>query len=457
MTDTDNVIPPGYAPATDTDSVIPPGYAPARDTTEGKVYLVTEDNWDEILADVGKDERFVMNLGPSHPSTHGVLRLVVELEGETVNNLRLVVGYLHTGIEKNCEFRTWTQAVTFLTRADYASPIGNETNYCLAVEKLLGVTVPERAQIIRVMLLEINRITSHFLCIATGGMDLGSTTAMTYGLREREEGLKVLEFITGLRMNMAFVRPGGVAQDLPNGYVESVKYFVDIIRERLPQYDKMFTGQPMFRNRLSGVGVLPLDACIALGVTGPILRSAGLAWDLRKVEPYSGYENYEFDVPTATTADAFGRYLIRLQEIRESLRIIEQCLRKLEPGPVMVEDAKIAWPAQLSVGADGLGNSLEHVRKIMGQSMESLIHHFKLVTEGFSVPAGQAYSAIESPRGEIGCHVVSDGGTRPMRVHVREPSFINLQAAPAMCEGGLFADAIATLSSIDPVIGGTDR
>ena len=434
-----------------------PQYAPSRDTTEGKVYLVTEDNWDEILADVGKDERFVMNLGPSHPSTHGVLRMVVELEGETVSNLRLVTGYLHTGIEKNCEYRTWTQGVTFVTRADYASPIGNEMNYCLAVEKLLGLEIPERAQIIRVMLLEINRITSHFLCIATGGMDLGSTTAMTYGLREREEGLKVLELITGLRMNHAFVRPGGVAQDLPGGYEEAVKNFVQVMRKRLPQYDKLLTGQPMFRNRLAGVGVLPLDACIALGVTGPVLRSAGLAWDLRKVEPYSGYENYDFDVPTDTAADCFARYKIRIEEVRQSLRIVEQCLRKLKPGPVMVADAKIAWPAQLSVGADGLGNSLEHVRKIMGQSMESLIHHFKLVTEGFSVPAGQAYSAIESPRGEIACHVVSDGGTRPMRVHVREPSFINLQAAPAMCEGGLFADAIATLSSIDPVIGGTDR
>jgi NADH-quinone oxidoreductase subunit D len=434
-----------------------PQYAPSRETTEGKVYLVTEDNWDEILADVGKDERFVMNLGPSHPSTHGVLRMVVELEGETVSNLRLVTGYLHTGIEKNCEYRTWTQGVTFVTRADYASPIGNEMNYCLAVEKLLGLEIPERAQIIRVMLLEINRITSHFLCIATGGMDLGSTTAMTYGLREREEGLKVLELITGLRMNHAFIRPGGVAQDLPDGYEAAVKEFVRVVRKRLPQYDKLLTGQPMFRNRLAGIGVLPLDACIALGVTGPVLRSAGLAWDLRKVEPYSGYENYEFDVPTDTAADCFARYKIRVEEIRQSLRIVEQCLRKLSPGPVMVEDAKIAWPAQLSVGADGLGNSLEHVRKIMGQSMESLIHHFKLVTEGFAVPAGQAYSAIESPRGEIACHVVSDGGTRPMRVHVREPSFINLQAAPAMCEGGLFADAIATLSSIDPVIGGTDR
>jgi NADH-quinone oxidoreductase subunit D len=431
--------------------------AAARETTEGKVYLVTEDNWDDVLADVGHDERMVINLGPSHPSTHGVLRIVVELEGETVNQLRLVVGYLHTGIEKNCEFRTWTQAVTFLTRADYAAPISNETNYCLAVEKLLGVEVPERAQIMRVLLLEINRISSHFLCLATGGMDLGSTTAMTYGLREREEALKMLEMVTGLRMNHAFIRPGGVAQDLPDGSVPAITDFVKIIRKRLPDYYKLLAGQPMFRNRLAGVGVLPLDACIALGVTGPVLRSAGLAWDLRKTEPYLGYQDYRFDVPTRTEADCYARFMIRLEEIEQSLRIIEQACKKLQPGPVMVGDAKIAWPAQLSVGTDGLGNSLEHVRKIMGQSMESLIHHFKLVTEGFAVPAGQVYSAIESPRGEIGCHLVSDGGTRPMRVHVREPSFINLQAAPAMCEGGLLADAIATIASIDPVIGGTDR
>jgi NADH-quinone oxidoreductase subunit D len=267
----------------------------------------------------------------------------------------------------------------------------------------------------------------------------------------------MLEMLTGLRMNHAFVRPGGVAQDLPEGYEEPLRDFVELIDKRLPQYDKLFTGQPIWRNRLEAIGVLPVDACIALGVTGPILRSAGLAWDLRKVDPYLGYETYDFDVPTSTDADCFARYLLRVEEIRQSLRIISQCLDKLEPGPVMVSDPKIAWPAQLSVGADGLGNSLEHVKKIMGQSMESLIHHFKLVTEGFTVPPGQAYSAIESPRGEIGAHVVSDGGTRPMRVHLRDPSFVNLQATPAMCEGGLLADTIAILAAIDPIIGGVDR
>jgi NADH-quinone oxidoreductase subunit D len=432
-------------------------YAAERATTEGPVYTLTGGDWDEVTADIGADERIVINLGPSHPATHGVLRLVCELEGETVTQLRLVTGYLHTGIEKNCEYRTWTQAVTFLTRADYLSPISNETSYCLAVEKLLGIEVPWRAQVFRVLLAEINRIASHFVFLATGGMDLGSTTAMTYGFREREEALKMLEMLTGLRMNHAFVRPGGVAQDLPEGYEQPLREFVQIIDKRLPQYDKLFTGQPIWRNRLEGIGVLPVDACIALGVTGPILRSAGLAWDLRKVEPYLGYETYDFDVPTSTDADCFARYLLRVEEIRQSLRIISQCLDKLEPGPIMVSDPKIAWPAQLSVGADGLGNSLEHVKKIMGQSMESLIHHFKLVTEGFAVPPGQAYSAIESPRGEIGAHVVSDGGTRPMRVHLRDPSFVNLQSAPAMCEGGLLADTIAILAAIDPIIGGVDR
>jgi NADH-quinone oxidoreductase subunit D len=432
-------------------------YAAERATTEGPVYTLTGGDWDEVTEDIGADERIVINLGPSHPATHGVLRLVVELEGETVTQLRLVTGYLHTGIEKNCEYRTWTQGVTFLTRADYLSPIANETSYCLAVEKLLGIEVPWRAQVFRVLLAELNRISSHFVFLATGGMDLGTTTAMTYGFREREEALRMLEMLTGLRMNHAFVRPGGVAQDLPEGYEQPLREFVKIIDKRLPQYDKLFTGQPIWRKRLEGIGVLPVDACIALGVTGPILRSAGLAWDLRKVDPYSGYETYDFEVPTSTDADCFARYLLRVEEIRQSLRIIEQCLDKLEPGPIMVEDPKIAWPAQLSVGADGLGNSLEHVKKIMGQSMESLIHHFKLVTEGFRVPPGQAYSAIESPRGEIGAHVVSDGGTRPMRVHLRDPSFVNLQATPAMCEGGLLADTVAILAATDPIIGGVDR
>ncbi|WP_156757998.1 NADH-quinone oxidoreductase subunit D [Actinokineospora pegani] len=431
--------------------------APERETTEGKVYTVTGGDWDDVLEDASNDERIIINLGPQHPSTHGVLRLVLELEGETVTQARSVIGYLHTGIEKNTEYRTWTQGVTFVTRMDYLAPLSNEAAYCLAVEKLLGVEAPRRAQVLRVILLEINRISSHLVALATGGMELGALTAMTSGFREREEALHLLEHLTGLRMNHAFIRPGGLAQDFPADYEVKIKEFLQVMNKRLPDYDKLLTGQPIWRNRLKDVGYLPVDACLALGITGPVLRSAGLAWDLRKVEPYLGYEEYDFEVPTDTAADSFARYLLRLEEMHQSLRIINQALKKLEPGPVMVEDQKIAWPAKLSIGSDGMGNSLEHVRKIMGQSMESLIHHFKLVTEGFQVPAGQVYVPVESPRGELGYHVVSDGGTRPMRVHVREPSFVNLQAMPAMSEGGMIADVIAAVASLDPVMGGCDR
>jgi NADH-quinone oxidoreductase subunit D len=432
-------------------------YAAPRDTTEGRIYNVTGGDWDEALEDAITDERIVINMGPQHPSTHGVLRLVLELEGETVTQARSVIGYLHTGIEKNCEYRTWTQGVTFVTRMDYLAPLFNEAAYCMGIEKLLGIAVPERAQVIRVLLMEINRIASHLVALATGGMELGAMTAMTAGFREREECLHLLEFLTGLRMNHAFIRPGGVAQDLPEGYEQEIGEFLKVMNKRLPDYDKLLTGQPIWKNRLIGIGYLPVDACLALGVTGPILRSAGLPWDLRKVEPYLGYEDYNFEVPTSTAADSYARYVLRVEEMHQSLRIIRQALKKLEPGPVMVDDAKVAWPAKLAIGSDGMGNSLDHVRKIMGQSMESLIHHFKLVTEGFQVPAGQVYTAVESPRGELGYHLVSDGGTRPLRVHVREPSFVNLQSMPAMSEGGLVADVIAAIASIDPVMGGVDR
>jgi NADH-quinone oxidoreductase subunit D len=432
-------------------------YAVERETTEGRIYNVTGGDWDSALEDAIHDERIIINLGPQHPSTHGVLRLVLELEGETVTQARSVIGYLHTGIEKNCEYRTWTQGVTFVTRMDYLAPLSNEAAYCMAVEKLLGIEAPTRAQVIRVMLLEINRIGSHLVALATGGMELGAVTAMTAGFREREEVLHLLEYLTGLRMNHAFIRPGGVAQDLPDGYEPVVRDFLKIMHKRLPEYDKLLTGQPIWKNRLKGIGYLPVDACLALGVTGPILRSAGLPWDLRKTEPYLGYEDYQFEVPTSNAADSYARYLLRVEEMHQSLRIISQCLKKLEPGPVMVADEKVAWPAKLSIGADGMGNSLDHVRKIMGQSMEALIHHFKLVTEGFHVPAGQVYVPVESPRGELGYHLVSDGGTRPLRVHVREPSFVNLQSMPAMSEGGLVADVIAAIASIDPVMGGVDR
>ena len=434
-------------------------YAGTRETTEGTVYTVTGGDWDAVVEGASNDQRMVINMGPQHPSTHGVLRLVLELEGETVTSARTVIGYLHTGIEKSMEYRNWTQGVTFVTRMDYLSPIFNETAYCLAVEKLLGIEPPPRATTIRVLCMELNRIASHLVWLATGGMELGALSAMIFGFRERELCLDVLEMITGLRMNHAFVRPGGVAQDLPPGAIEKVRELLKALEERLPDTEKLLTGQPIWQQRLQNVAYLDVQGCLALGITGPILRSAGLAWDLRKTQPYCGYETYDFDVPTQTTADGYGRYLVRLAEMKESMKIIEQAVDRVQtqPGPVMVEDKKIAWPAQLALGSDGLGNSLDYVKKIMGTSMEALIHHFKLVTEGFRVPAGQVYVSIESPRGELGVHAVSDGGTRPFRVHVRDASFVNLQATAAMCEGSLIADSIAAVASIDPVMGGVDR
>jgi NADH-quinone oxidoreductase subunit D len=434
-------------------------YSPSRETTEGRVYNLTGGDWDAAFGggDPIKEERIVLNMGPQHPSTHGVLRLVVELEGETVTDCRVVIGYLHTGIEKNTEYRTWTQGVTFLTRADYLSPIFNETVYCLGVEQLLGVEVPARGQLIRVLLMEINRISSHWVWLATGGMELGALTAMTNGFRARERCLDVLEMITGLRMNHAFVRPGGIAQDLPDGAVEKIREWIKEMNKELHGVEMLLRGQPIWVNRLKDVGWIGVEGCLSLGVTGPILRAAGLPWDLRKTEPYLGYETFDFEVPTDDRGDCWSRFVVRVAEMHESLKIIEQVLARLEPGPTIIDDPKIAWPAKLSLGPDGLGNSLEHVQKIMASSMESLIHHFKLVTEGFRVPPGQVYTTVESPRGELGAHVVSDGGTRPFRVHLREPSFINLQATATMAIGGLIADVIASVASIDPVMGGVDR
>ena len=438
-----------------------PTQAEERETTEGRVFTVTGGDWDELAETVGKadDERIVVNMGPQHPSTHGVLRLILEIDGETVTEARCGIGYLHTGIEKNMEFRTWTQGSTFVTRMDYLTPFFNETAYCLAVEKLLGITdeIPDRATVIRVMLMELNRISSHLVCIATGGMELGATTIMIYGFRDREMILDAFELITGLRMNHAYIRPGGLAQDLPPGAVDQVRELVKKFRKNLPEYDKLATGNPIFKARMQDVGYLDLAGCMSLGATGPILRSAGLPHDLRKAQQYCGYENYEFEVPTTDTCDSYGRFLVRLEEMRQSLDIVEQCLDRLQPGAVMVADKKIAWPAQLALGPDGLGNSLDHIKKIMGTSMEALIHHFKLVTEGFRVPAGQAYVAVESSKGELGVHAVSDGGTRPFRVHFRDPSFSNLQSMAAMCEGGQIADVIVAVASIDPVMGGVDR
>lgn len=430
------------------------------ETTEGRVHTVIGGDWDTVRgAPDGSQEHVVVNMGPQHPSTHGVLRMILELDGETVTEARGAIGYLHTGIEKTMEYRSWTQGVTFVTRMDYLTQFFNETAYCMSVEKLLGITddIPERAKVIRVLMMELCRVQSHLVALGTGGMELGALTAMTNGFRDRELILDLFEAITGLRMNNAYIRPGGVANDLPVGIETKIAEVVKQLRINLQDNGNMLIDNPIWTKRNVGTGYLDLTACIALGITGPLLRATGLPWDLRKTQPYLGYETYEFDVVTETACDNYARFLIRVREMEESLKIVEQCLDRLRPGAVMVADKRIAWPAQLQVGSDGQGNSLDHIRKIMGTSMESLIHHFKLVTEGFSVPTGQAYVGIESPKGEIGAHVVSDGGTRPYRVHFREPSFNNLQAIPALCEGGMVADVIASVASIDPVMGGVDR
>ena len=444
-----------------------------EEAAEGRVYSASGEDWDEFTSaqseggDYEHGERLVLNMGPQHPSTHGVLRLILTLEGETVEEVRASIGYLHTGIEKNMEFRTWTQGVTFCTRMDYLMPFFNEATYCLGVERLLGIEdrIPERAQIIRVLMMEFNRISSHLQGIGPMGMELGATTIFLQGLRLRERILDIFELITGLRMNHAYIRPGGVAEDLPPGGLDKIREFLDYAPKLAHDLRTLIDANPVFIGRTKGVAYLDLAGCMALGVTGPMLRSTGLPWDLRKSQPYCGYETYDFDVPVTDSCDAYGRYIVRMDEVAESIKIIKQCADRLadrgpsdpDKDPVMIRDAKIGWPARLSLGPDGLGPSPEHIAHIMGQSMEALIHHFKIITEGFRVPAGQVYVPVESARGELGAHVVSDGGTRPYRVHFRDPSFTNLQSIAALCEGGQVADIIPAIASIDPVMGGVDR
>jgi NADH-quinone oxidoreductase subunit D len=434
------------------------------DTTGIPSFEANGGDWSEIAEEAARlgEERIVVNMGPQHPSTHGVLRLMLEIDGETITEARAGIGYLHTGIEKNMEFRTWSQGPTFCTRMDYVAPLFQEAAYCLAVEKLLGITddVPERATVIRVLMMELNRISSHLVCLATGGNELGATTIMTVGFTAREEVLKIFELITGLRMNHAYIRPGGVAQDIPPGALDTIRESLVTMRHYFRQLEDLMLANPILQARLKGVGYLNLAGCMALGVTGPVLRSAGLPYDVRKATPYCGYETYDFEVPTSTDADSWSRLVLRMEECYQSMRIVEQTLDRLQamgPGPVMVADKKVAWPAQLAIGSDGMGNSLDHIREIMGTSMEALIHHFKLVTEGFRVPAGQVFQTVEQPRGELGVHLVSDGGTKPYRAHFRDPSFTNLQAVSLMCEGGQVADVVVAVASLDPVLGGVDR
>jgi NADH-quinone oxidoreductase subunit D len=420
-----------------------------------EVYVGGQD-WDTISTRTG-DDTLVVNMGPQHPSTHGVLRLVLELDGETVVNAHSVVGYLHTGIEKNTEVRNWTQGVTFVTRMDYLAPFFNEAGYCMAVERLLDIEVPPRALAIRVLLMELNRISSHLVWLATGAMELGALSMMLYGFREREGILDIFEHVTGLRMNHAFIRPGGLSTDLPDGTLEKIRDFVDVFPSKVDEYEQLLTENPTWIERNRGVGVLEAEVALGLGVTGPLLRAGGVPLDLRKTAPYAGYEKYDFEIATDTAADCEARYRIRIKEMRESTKIVAQVIDALPDGRVMVDNPKIAWPAQLKLGEGGLGNAPEYIQKIMGESMEALIHHFKLVTEGFRVPAGEVYVPIESPRGELGYHVVSTGGTKPWRVHTRDPSFTNLQAMPHMVRGALIADVVASVASIDPVMGGVDR
>ncbi|HMQ24621.1 MAG TPA: NADH-quinone oxidoreductase subunit D [Acidimicrobiales bacterium] len=391
--------------------------------------------------DPGEDQTMIMNMGPQHPSTHGVLRLMLELEGETVLRTKPIIGYLHTGMEKTGEDLTYLQGPTNVTRMDYASPLFSELAFSLSTEQLLGIEVPPRAVWIRMLMSELNRLSSHLLFMATNGMDLGAVSMMIYGWREREETLRILEKITGLRMNHNYIRPGGVAADLPDGWRDDVLRLLDLIPPRLEEYDTLMTGQPIWRERLQGVGVITTEECLALGTTGPILRSTGYAWDLRRDIPYLAYDEVDFDVVVGTYGDCFDRYAIRLNEIRESIRIIHQILDRMPLGDYRIQDKKVTPPPRARID----------------ESMEALIHHFKIFTEGFKVPEGESYVAVESPRGELGCYIVSDGSAKPYRMHIRGPSFVNLQTLPHMMRGGLLADGVAIISSVDPIMGEVDR
>ena len=387
------------------------------------------------------DDTMIINMGPQHPSTHGVLRLMMELDGETVIRTKPVIGYLHTGMEKTGEELTYQQGATNVTRMDYLSPLATELAFSLATEKLLGLELPPRAVWIRMLLSELQRMSSHLMWMATNGMDVGSTTMMIFGFREREMILAFFEKTTGLRMNHNFIRPGGTAADLPDGWEDDVELICDTVEKRLDSYDELLTGQPIFRQRMEGVGPITADEAKALGVTGPMLRSTGVPWDLRRAMPYLAYDQVEFNVIIGTYGDNFDRYAIRLNEIRESIDIVRQSLDNMPMGDYRVQDKKVTPPPRARID----------------ESMEALIHHFKLFTEGYKVPEGEVYVAIESPRGELGCYIVSDGSAKPYRTHIRAPSFVNLQALPVMLRGGLVADAVATISSVDPVMGEVDR
>jgi NADH-quinone oxidoreductase subunit D len=387
------------------------------------------------------DQTMVINMGPQHPSTHGVLRLVVEIDGETVVSLAPDIGYLHTGIEKTCEAKFYQQVVPLTDRIDYLCPMTNNLAYCLAVEKLLGLEIPERAQYLRVLLNELTRIQSHLVWLGTHAMDIGALTIFLYCWREREDIMRIYENVSGQRMMTSYFRVGGLALEPPLDFYKQVQDFLNIMPDRITQYENLLTGNPIWMNRLKGVGYLSAADAIALGVTGPPLRASGIDWDLRRDMPYSGYEKFQFNVPVSKVGDVWARYVVRMQEMRESLKICQQALDGMPQGRIVADAPKIILPD----------------REKMKTEMESLIHHFKIVTEGFGVPAGEVYQAVESPRGEMGYYVVSDGTAKPYRVHMRNPSYATLQALETMCKGRLLADVVAVIGSIDIVLGEIDR
>ena len=406
--------------------------------TRAREIVMTGGTWpvDEL------GDTMVINMGPQHPSTHGVLRIMMELDSEEVVRAKAVIGYLHTGMEKTGEELTYVQGATNVTRMDYASPLSNELVYATAVERLLDIEVPERAMWMRMMLVELNRISSHLLFQATNGMDIGAVSMMLYGWREREEVLRLLETITGLRMNHDYIRVGGVAADLPDGWRRTrARRRWTSSRPGVADYDALLSENPIWLERTVGIGTITTEECLALSITGPILRSTGFAWDLRKAQPYLAYDDVDFDVIFTENGDVFDRYRIRLYEILESVKIVRQCVAKMPGGDYRVQDRKVTPPPRARID----------------ESMEALIHHFKLFTEGFKVPAGETYTAVESPRGEIGCYMVSDGSGKPVRMHIRGPSFYNLQAMGPMVRNSLVADAVAIVSSIDPIMGEVDR
>ncbi len=416
-----------------------------RQTDEGEQVLtqqseivVTGGPWPEVE---GESQTMIINMGPQHPSTHGVLRIMMELDGETVVRAKPIVGYLHTGMEKTGEQLTYVQGCTNVTRMDYASPIANELVFSMAVEQLLDVEVPDRAIWIRMLLAELSRMASHLLFQASNGMDLGAISMMLYGWREREETLRVLELITGLRMNHNFVRPGGVAADLPEGWQDACLELCETVERGIAEYDELLTGNPIWLERMVGVGVITKEEALGFAASGPILRSTGFAWDLRKTQPYLAYDQVDFDVIYTENGDCFDRYRIRLYEIAESIKIVRQCVDMMPSGDYRVQDKKVTPPPRARID----------------ESMEALIHHFKLFTEGFRVPAGETYAYAESPRGEVGCYMVSDGTGKPIRMHVRGPSFYNLQTMQPMIKNRMVADGVAIISSVDPIMGEVDR